>query len=147
MSEAVKSELWLFFISVITGAVTGIIFDFFRAMRKIGGESKKIVGVEDILFWICEAVLIFSVLYNFNGGQLRFYFFIGLVSGAAIYLLSVSLAVVFLFEKTGVFIKALISVVIKILKSIGGIFIKPLLFLIRKANKGARKIKKRLKMY
>jgi len=147
MSEAVKAELWLFLVSIVTGVATGVVFDFFRAMRRIREEGGRLVYIEDILFWLCEAALIFSVLYNFNYGQPRFYFFIGLASGAAIYLLTVSSAVIFVLEKAGVLIKLLLSFVIKILKSVFRIFIKPVMFVAGAAKKSSAKLKKRLKMY
>ena len=147
MSEFVKAELWLFLISILTGIATGIIFDFFRAMRKIRTEDSKIVFFEDLLFWICETMLIFSVLYNFNSGQVRFYFFIGLASGAAIYLLTVSFITVFVFEKIGIFIKFIFSSVFKIVRVISGVLVNPLKKIIKIIIANARKTKKRLKMY
>ena len=147
MVEGVRGELRLFLISVITGITTGILFDLFRAIRKTNTGGDGAVWAEDIIFWICETALIFSVIYRYNSGQVRFYFFIGLVSGTVLYLLTVSPAVIFIFGKITVFLKSVLLFPVRILKSIYRLFAMPVRVVTEKVKKTARKLKKRLKMY
>lgn len=54
---------------------------FFRRRRK----KRWTVVVNDVLFWILQALLLFYVLYMVNYGEIRFYIFLALLCGYAFY--------------------------------------------------------------
>lgn len=150
MSDAVKSELLFFVISVFAGVIGAVIFDFFRSLRKNRADKKKTVAAEDILFWVSEAVWVFAVIYKYNSGQIRFYFFVGFAVGAIIYLLTLSKIVINLFYT----LKKIIEKTVKIAAKFIRIILKPVIFVASKIGGGfqmlhvrIKKIKKLLKMY
>lgn len=150
MSDAVRNELFVFGISILTGVIAGIIFDFFRAVRRCGMGRGGAVVLCDIFFWIGEAALVFAAAYNFNSGQIRFYIFIGIAMGIMLYLLTLSrivLRILVWIYSALIFFCSKIKVLILFL-------LKPVLFLMRKivyVSKNIRtrgkKLKKQLKMY
>lgn len=150
MSDAVRNELYIFGISILTGVAAGIIFDFFRAVRRCGRGRGGAVAFYDICFWISEAALVFSAAYNFNSGQIRFYIFIGMAVGATLYLLTLSRAVLMILVW---FYSALFFCICKT-KALILFLLKPVFFLMRKIvyvskniQLNGKKLKKQLKMY
>lgn len=82
-------EVNLFLLGIVTGAVLSMLFDFFRALRKIKMHSVWAVAVEDIFFWLSVLVTLFLVIHIFNQGILRFYIFWGCVLGSCFYYLTI----------------------------------------------------------
>ena len=154
MGSTLTSELYLFFVSVLAGICAAVIFDFFRSMRKLGKTRESRVAAEDILLWICEAAFVFAVLYKFNSGGVRLYFFTGLMIGALLYFFTVSKYVVLILASVFLLLKKFFVKGFRILKKIVGIFLLPAAFLREKAGKiwkkikiNSKKLKKQLKMY
>ena len=150
MSETVRNELFVFLTSLLTGLSAGLIFDFFRAMRRMGEKSGAKVMLEDIFLWISEACLVFVSIYSFNSGQLRFYFFVGMGIGFVLYLLTVS----FLFIKFWVFLYKILHFLFQKMFFLCRFLFKPVTFLTKyaqkiliKVKKRGKKLKKQLKMY
>jgi spore cortex biosynthesis protein YabQ len=67
------------------GVWLGIAIDTYK--RLLHKEGKKGINwfVMDILFWLCQAIGIFFILFQVNAGEMRFYFFIALLCGFAMY--------------------------------------------------------------
>ncbi len=64
--------------SVIAGIITGFLFDIYRSIR--GLNSIKIITViEDILFWILTALIIFTFLLYTNYAFLTPYVYIFII--------------------------------------------------------------------
>ena len=150
MSESVKNELFVFGISLLTGLLAGLLFDFFRAMRRMGEKSGARVMAEDIFLWISEACLVFAAIYSFNSGQVRFYFFLGMGIGFVLYLLTVS----FIFIKLWVFLYKILHFLCQKTLLLCRFLLKPIMFLTKftqkiflKIKKRGKKLKKQLKMY
>ena len=45
-------QLYTFFIFILVGMLTALIYDLFRILRKVFKTNDLITYVEDILFWI-----------------------------------------------------------------------------------------------
>ena len=149
-----ESELAVFGVSIILGAVCGLVFDVFRSLRLRIRAGLKTVAFQDILFWLIMSALFFAAVYKYNSGQLRFYIFIGAFLGLALYLMTVS-KVCILF----------ISLIIKAIISAAGFLYKILTYPVRiiviplgkinkkvcrvlfKTKKMIKKTKNKLKMY
>lgn len=104
-----QSQVYAFLMFIINGFLIGILFDTFRIFRKAFKTSDFITYIEDILFWISSALLLLYSIFKFNNGELRWFIFVGVSVGIAIYLLVFSK----IFINTTVYI---INVVKKILK-------------------------------
>ncbi|MBE7042594.1 MAG: hypothetical protein E7399_03765 [Ruminococcaceae bacterium] len=69
------------------GICFGLLFDFFRAVRKVISMNSFWVNLTDLLFWVlCTAIVFFSARVT-NQGELRWYEFIGLFLGIGLYFL------------------------------------------------------------
>ena len=144
MNISVTNELLVFFSSFIGGVLMGIIFDFFRIIRKIKKHGDILTAIEDILFWIISSVLVFFIVLYFNSGEIRWYIFVALVIGSVLYYLTISS---FLRKIVLWIISFLIKIIKFLIKSITFPFIfilkplkKPILILFKKIKLTSRRI-------
>lgn len=82
MPLEVFAQLDIIFYSFLAGIFTGILFDEYRIIR--GCNNIKIISIiEDILFWILAAIIIFMFLlynsYAFLGMYVYLFMFISLI--------------------------------------------------------------------
>ena len=116
------NQAYLFLIFTSNGVFIGLLFDFFRILRKSFKTINIITYIEDILFWILTGISIIFCMYKFSGGSLRLFMFLGLCFGIILYMLTLSKIII----KTFVFI---ITSVRKITGKIIKIIIAPLKFI------------------
>lgn len=134
----VENQAYLFLVFTITGVILGVLFDFFRVLRKTYKTSDLITYIEDIIYWILTGIIILFNIWYFNNGEIRVFIIIGIVMGALIYALTLSN----LFIKINYFIMTKIKAIISFLYKIFEIPIKILLNLFKKATKLLKKLKK-----
>ncbi|MCM3768427.1 spore cortex biosynthesis protein YabQ [Neobacillus niacini] len=67
------------------GSLFGALFDTYQRFLDRPKRKAWIVFVNDLLFWMIQAMLIFYALFLVNNGELRFYIFIALLCGFAAY--------------------------------------------------------------
>jgi spore cortex biosynthesis protein YabQ len=67
------------------GSYFGAALDTYSRLFNRTKRNLFVRGVNDILFWILQALLIFYVLYLVNNGEIRFYIFLALLCGFAFY--------------------------------------------------------------
>lgn len=67
------------------GSLFGAMFDTYQRFLNRPKRKTWIVFLNDLLFWIIQALLIFYTLFIVNNGELRFYIFIALLCGFAAY--------------------------------------------------------------
>lgn len=80
------STQFLTMISMIgMGSLFGAMFDTYQRFLKRPKRKQWIVFINDILFWIIQALLVFYTLFLVNRGEIRFYIFIALICGFAVY--------------------------------------------------------------
>ncbi len=72
---------------LLCGIGFGLVFDFFRAIRKIFPMNGLAVNLSDLLFWLICAVLVFASVKLTNRGELRMFAFLGFFSGMIAYFL------------------------------------------------------------
>ena len=80
-----QGQIQIFAVTVVTGAVLGLIFDFYRVMRGIFRLRFVLTGVADFVYWIIATAVVTVALLMSNWLELRFYIFMGLVGGAVLY--------------------------------------------------------------
>ena len=86
----INNQAYLFFIFTLDGFIIGLLFDFFRILRKCFKTTNLVTYIEDILFWILTGFLVLYTIFIFNNGEIRFFMFIGIIIGIALYILLLS---------------------------------------------------------
>ena len=128
----INNQALLFCVFIINGLLIGLLFDFFRILRKSFKTSDIITYIEDILFWILTGIILLYSIFTFNNGEIRFYMFLGVILGCIIYMLLFSRYIVNTITKIVLFFK-------KIILKIVNIIIYPLKMLIKIKNKILKK--------
>ena len=127
-----QNQAYLFLVFSLTGVIIGILFDFFRILRRTFKTSNFITYLEDVLFWILTGVLILYNIWYFNNGEIRIYMFLGIILGILIYMLTLSSILIKIFSMLFRMLinvlelpfKTIISVFRKLITAIEKIFIK-----------------------
>lgn len=92
-----QEEVFLLFF--IIGIIIGLIFDFFKVLRKSFRTKDIVTFIEDLLFLFISGSLIIFGIIKLNSGEVRFYLFLGIFFGILIYSLTISkLYVIILYE-------------------------------------------------
>jgi len=73
MSPGIIRELQFFGLAVLRGVLILALYDLLRILRRIVPHGVLIIALEDVLYWIGTAFLIFQLLYQENDGALRGY--------------------------------------------------------------------------
>ena len=76
------------------GFLLGAFYDVFRVIRLLMRPSAKVVFFQDLLFFALSSVVTFLFALAVTGGELRFYLFLGLVTGFMAYYFTIGRAVV-----------------------------------------------------
>lgn len=118
------SQEQIFMLFFVIGLIIGIIFDFFRAIRKNFKSSDFATLIEDISFLSIVCVLIIFSIIRINGGEVRFYLFLGIFFGILIYSLTISNLCVIIFNIIVRLCKKIFQFPFLILKDILKIIIK-----------------------
>lgn len=125
-----------------TGALLFFVYDLLRIMRRLIPHGTLWVAVEDVLFWLGSAVVIFVMLYQQADGSLRGFSIGGVVIGMLLYAFVLSPFIVkgsvFLLEK-------ILYVLFRPLVWLFRLFLRPFRIFGRKGSKALRFLKKRLK--
>ncbi len=111
MTVSVGSQAYVFLCSVIGGVVIALLYDIFRILRKTIKTGSLITYIQDLLFWILVAVIMFATVYYSNEGELRSYIFLGTLLGVVLYALLLSKTVM----NSSLFIIRIVKGVLKFL--------------------------------
>lgn len=80
-----KNQAALFAITLATGIGLAVLFDFYRVVRRELRFRTVLTYIGDFIYWMIATCIAFGMLLAGNGGEIRFYVFIGLLSGAVLY--------------------------------------------------------------
>jgi spore cortex biosynthesis protein YabQ len=138
----VMDQIRVFLYAIAGGAAVALLYDLLRIKRRAIKSSVIIVNIEDLLYWLAAAVLIFFTVYSSNSGEIRGYIFIGNIIGVALYLLLLSkiviassMAIINLVKKILMFLWSVISYPFKLLFKI---FRVPIVYIARLFKRLAR---------
>lgn len=149
MEVSVTNQAYIFLSSVVGGLLVGFVFDIFRILRRVVKTANFITYIEDILFWILVSIIIFSLVFITNNGELRWYELLGVMLGVIFYNLLFSQYVIRVSVTVINFIKKVIVFVIKIILFpfviIYKLFKKPCILLTKFINKIMKKLCKLIK--
>lgn len=70
---------------LISGFAFGLAFDLYRVVRRLSDPGRWLTITCDFLFWLVYTVWIFALLQRVNAGEVRFYVFLCIGAGAALY--------------------------------------------------------------
>ena len=144
MSDEVGYQVVIFALCCISGVVVALLFDMFRISHRVFRTSTLAIYVEDLLFWIVAAIFMFMLSLKYNDGEIRWYMFVGLVFGAAVYLGTLSKIVVKCSVTAIDFLKKLMFSILKILlfpiKIILGFLNRPLFVVMSFGRRECRRI-------
>ena len=90
MADLIYDEAHLFMICLSLGALVALIYDGVRILRLLFRHKDWLVDIEDLIYWIFTAGLVFRTLFRYNQGVLRGYAFLGMFLGVVLYLLTLS---------------------------------------------------------
>ena len=83
LSVSAQASVFLWFAAA--GAAAGLLFDVFRAMRRVQPHSNALTQVEDVLYWLSVFLLVMYLLLTRNSGELRGFIFLGFALGLVLY--------------------------------------------------------------
>lgn len=78
-------EVYVFLSAMASGFAAGFLYDLFRLKRKALKTKSFAVYIDDIVFWIITALIVFIAAYSSNQGEIRFYFFLAVTLGVSVY--------------------------------------------------------------
>jgi spore cortex biosynthesis protein YabQ len=89
VSEQVVVFLW----TTVCGMAAAFVYDLFRIFRKAVKTGSLVTFIQDMLYWIIAAVIMFITVFWSNDGELRGFLFLGALIGAVLYALMFSRAI------------------------------------------------------
>lgn len=98
--------------SLLAGLLIGILFDLYRILRG-HGIYKIIIWVEDILFWILSAIIVFSFLLFMNYAFLGPYVYLFIVISITIYFKYISAYFIYIEKNIITIILTMVRIIIK----------------------------------
>ena len=110
-----SKELSIFLSFFICGIFCGIVFDFFRAIRKNIKMNTAFVFITDVLFWILVTLISAFCVFYINDGLLRTFVICAFIIGSVLYFFTFSRIIFFLFCKIIEIICHFINLFLKIL--------------------------------
>lgn len=86
MIISLSNQSDIFFVTILIGFIIGLIYDFFRLIRKIFNHKNTFVYIEDAIFGLTSTFICFYILLHKNNLDFRFYLLIGISIGLILYM-------------------------------------------------------------
>lgn len=80
-----NEQLYTFLLLAATGAVLAFVFDCYRVTRNSLKLRRFATAIGDLFYWLLATVVVFLALLKGNWGEIRFFVFLALFSGAGLY--------------------------------------------------------------
>lgn len=145
----VQTEFKYFICIILSGVFLGVIYDLFRAKRKVSKTDTILTNIEDVLFSIIFTIVFLAVTYYLNSGIVRLNGILGLLAGFFLYFYftenKVVTFLVFSFFKIRSFFIIIFKIVFFPLKFIIHLFKKPVYIVFWFVNAKVNKNKNRMK--
>lgn len=94
---SISNQAYVFLNCILGGAIIAFIYDVFRVRRRTIKSGNLIVYLEDFVYWIIVALVLFAVVYRSNEGEIRGYLILGMIIGIILYILLLSRVVMRFF--------------------------------------------------
>lgn len=142
-------QVYIFLYAILGGAIVAFLYDVLRIKRRAIKTSVILVSLEDILYWLIAAIILFLIVYKSNSGEMRGYIFIGNVIGVILYeeifsriVIGSSMMIINIVKKTVMFIWRILSYPFRVLYKV---FALPISFILRQIFKIAKLSSKKVK--
>lgn len=80
------NQVKLIIFGLLSGIITGLLFDIYRLIRGFENPNKLLTIIQDLLFWVLTSIVIFVFLMYTNEGYINFYVYVCLIIGTYLYL-------------------------------------------------------------
>ena len=80
----IEREVVVFAVALLSGASVRLAYKCLGCFREIIKHSLTLMGIEDIVYWICAALYLSIQIYQTNSGRIRWHFILGVVLGAVL---------------------------------------------------------------
>jgi len=137
VNNAISQELFFFLKAILTGCFILFIYDLIRIFRRVVKHGGISIALEDLIYWILMAAIIFVMMYKENDGAIRGFAIVGIFLGMLVYGSSLSKFVV-------KYSASIINTFFKIIKKILHVIFNPIHFVLKKTSAKKQKIKKNL---
>jgi spore cortex biosynthesis protein YabQ len=91
---SIGSQINIFLYSTVCGIVIAFIYDIFRIKRKAVKTRALVLHLEDFIYWIIVALVMFTFIYYSNDGEFRGFVFAGAILGVILYVILLSRIVI-----------------------------------------------------
>lgn len=153
MSEQVYNQISCLLLFILIGILIGLIFDFFRILRKSFKTNVIMTTIQDILFWLITGFILLFSIFILNDGEIRLYMFFSLFFGIYLYLVTFSKIIIkylvniicFFKKMLAVPLKFILNIILKIKKVIDKIFINIRHFFTKIVTESKKNIKNHVK--
>lgn len=71
VSQSIIREADFFVVSFVSGCLLVFLYDVLRVFRRLIPRGSVAVAIEDIIYWMVCALLVFAMLYQKNDGLIR----------------------------------------------------------------------------
>lgn len=134
ISGTILNEAIFWLRAVLLGAQLLFLYDLLRIFRRVIIHKKAItIGLEDFLYWLVSACLIFRLLYRFNYGVIRWFAVLAVLTGMLLYHQTLS--------------KPFVSYTSKWLKIALNILKRPFVCIFRKFQKAQKRVISRVQVW
>lgn len=141
----ITNQAILFLIFCINGIIIGLLFDFFRILRRSFKTHDIVTYIQDVLFWILTGFILLYSIFTFNNGEIRLFMFLGVALGIIFYMLclssyiiKVNVIIIKFFKNIIIKIFGIISIPFKAIYNLmRKIFFKPISFFIINIRKSS----------
>lgn len=82
-------ETTIFLMFVVMGMMFSIIFDVFRAIRKMKKTKTKTIYFQDIIYFLIVGIILLFMIINYMDTELRVYLILAILLGVIIYISTV----------------------------------------------------------
>lgn len=86
MIISLLNQVRLIIFGLLSGIITGVLFDIYRLIRGFENPNRILTIIQDLLFWTLTSIVIFIFLMYTNEGYINFYVYVCLITGAYLYL-------------------------------------------------------------
>ena len=140
MQVIISDQVIIFLYSIIGGALIALVYDIFRLKRRAIKTIGIFLHIEDLVYWIIVAFIMFAVVFYSNEGELRGYIVLGTFIGVVLYILLLSRLIMNILTTTVKFLINFIKRAFKLVISPIIIIIKILLVPLKIPLKGLNKL-------
>ena len=80
----IDREFMIFLHAILTGIFVTAVYLGLRVLRRIFGHPLWVINIEDFLYWVFTSQYFFVQIYHTSNGEIRWYFVLGVLVGAAL---------------------------------------------------------------